>query len=576
MLNARLYRISWLIAGAALIVALLTLRPPSGSAPDPVLPPTFDGRSALTLAGELAVRAPERTPGSEDDVLAASWVERKLAALPGAHGRVGRQDFVVRTGGQDHRLRNVYMAMPAAAGSAYGSAVLVVAPRDTPAGVAGGTSGTAIMLELARQSASTTLQHPLIFVSTDGSTLGNAGIRWFLHRFSQTPIAAAIVLDAPAEATGRTVDIWSFGRSRGRSLAMVGAAERAIQRAGGRPDGHEGLITQLLRMGMPQTFGDQGPLVAAGVPAVTLAARPDEPLRTTAPPTAARMTMVGTASAGLLGSLDAVDRLAGPTTAIQFTGKVLWPSAARVLLLFLALPLLVCAADVLRRLSRARVPLVPGLRAVGWRAAPGLAALIAAQLLVVIGALPDAAVGAPPLPGAVPFGGVAGLSLTLVVIAALAAWKLADTRRARLGPTPSSEAVASVVALSLLILALWWFHPYTLALVLPLAHAGLLATAAQRRWHLGVLGAIAVAPFVALIVLLGSQLDRGPVFTTWYLLETSVSGARSLPGAIAAILIATCVWSLVRFVVFRARKGLVKGREAPRATPAKAEEPAKA
>src|SRR5438105_14929548 len=132
MLNARLYRISWLIAGAALLVALLTLRPPSGSAPDPLLPPAFDGRSALALAGELAARAPERSPGSEGDVLAADWVERRLAAVPGARGRVGRQDFVVRAGGQTRWLRNVYLAVPAASGSSFGSSVLVVAPRDAP------------------------------------------------------------------------------------------------------------------------------------------------------------------------------------------------------------------------------------------------------------------------------------------------------------------------------------------------------------------------------------------------------------------------------------------------------------
>jgi hypothetical protein len=563
MLNARLYRISWLIAGAALIVALLTLRPPSGSAPDPVLPPAFDGRSALALTGELAARAPERAPGSEGDVLAADWVQRRLAAVPGGRGRVGRQDFVVRSGGQTHRLSNVYLAVPAAPGSSVGSSVLVVAPRDTPVGVTGGTSGTAIMVELARLSATTTLRHPLLFVSTDGSTLGNAGIRWFLKRFSATPIAGAIVLDAPGEAAGTKVSIWSFGRSRGRSLAMVRLAERAVTRAGGRPDGHDGLVTQLLRLAMPQTFGDQGPLVAAGVPAVTLAGRPDEPLRTGPQPTAERLAMVGNAAETLLGSLDAGERVAAPTTAVQFTGKVLWPGAARVLLLLLALPLLVCAFDVLVRLRRAKVPLVPGLRAVGWRAAPPLAALIAAQLLVIAGALPGAAVGAPPLPDAVPFDGVAGLSITLVAVAALAAWKLAGARRERLGATPSGEAVAALVALSALVLALWWTHPYTLVLVLPLAHAALLATAAPRRWHLGALTALALAPLVALTLLTAGQLDRNPIFALWYLLMTAVDGARSIPGAIAAILIASCGWSLVRFVIFRARKGLVTGRPAP-------------
>src|SRR5205085_6751013 len=108
----------------------------------------------------------------------------------------------------------------------------------------------------------------------------------------------------------------------------------------------------------------------------------------------------------------------------------------------------------------------------------------------IAGGLPGAAVGAPPLPDAVPFDGVAGLSMTLVALAALAGWKIASGRRERLGATSSGEAVAALVALSALILALWWTHPYTLALVLPIAHAALLATAAPRRWQLAALAAL--------------------------------------------------------------------------------------
>jgi hypothetical protein len=560
MLNARLYRISWLITGAALIVALLTLRPASGTAPNPLLPSAFDGRSALALAGELAARAPARPPGSEGDIVSADWVERRLAAVPGGRGRVARQDFVVRSQGQTYRLRNVYLAVPATPGSSRGSSILVVAPRDTPAGVTGATSGTAILVQLARLSATTARQHPLLFVSTDGSTLGNAGIRWFLHRFSRTPLAGAIVLDAPGEASGTRVRIWSLGRAQGRALALQRMAEQAIRRAGGRPDGHVRLLTQVLRMAVPQTFGDQGPLVAAGVPAVTLAGRQDGPLRTGQKPTQARMTMVGDAAETLIGSMDAGDRVRPPEAALTLIGKVLWPGAARVLLLLLALPLFVCAFDALARMRRARVPLVPGLRALAWRAAPAVGALLAAQVLVVLGAVPGTAAGAPPLPEAMGFDALAGLSLALVALAGLGVWRIASRRRERLSATPSGEAVAALLALSALVVALWWTHPYTLALVLPAAHAGLLATAAPRRWHLGVLAAVALAPLAALTLLMSAQLGRNPGFAAWYLLATAADGARSLPGVLAGILIATCVWGLARFVVFRARKGLVAGR----------------
>jgi hypothetical protein len=168
------------------------------------------------------------------------------------------------------------------------------------------------------------------------------------------------------------------------------------------------------------------------------------------------------------------------------------------------------------------------------------------------------------------FDALAGLSLALVTLAGLGVWRISLRRRERLAATPSGEAVAALLALSALVVALWWTHPYALALVLPAAHAGLLATAAPRRWHLGVLAAVALAPLAALTLLMAVQLDRNPAFAAWYLLATAADGARSVPGFIAALLMATCVWGLARFVVFRARKGLVAGRAAAAKAPAPA------
>ena len=74
MLNARLYRTCWLVAGVALVVALLTLETPDRG-PEPALPSTIDGQLALDLNGQLAGIAPERPPGSAPDLAAARWVQ---------------------------------------------------------------------------------------------------------------------------------------------------------------------------------------------------------------------------------------------------------------------------------------------------------------------------------------------------------------------------------------------------------------------------------------------------------------------------------------------------------------------
>ena len=160
----------------------------------------------------------------------------------------------------------------------------MVAPRDTPAGAQGAATGTAILIELARLSTTIAHNRPLLFVSTDGSTLGNAGIRWFLRRFSAVPLIGAVVLDQP-DAAGAAIHLWNDGRSATQSVAMATYGAAAVRRAGGRPRGDDGFFEQLLRLAVPQTFGDQGPLVAGDVPAVTLAGRRESPLPSREPAT---------------------------------------------------------------------------------------------------------------------------------------------------------------------------------------------------------------------------------------------------------------------------------------------------
>ena len=51
--NARMYRGTWLLVGLPLLVAAFSVARPA-PLPRPALPPTFDARRALVLAGELA------------------------------------------------------------------------------------------------------------------------------------------------------------------------------------------------------------------------------------------------------------------------------------------------------------------------------------------------------------------------------------------------------------------------------------------------------------------------------------------------------------------------------------------
>ena len=287
MLNARLYRTCWLVAGVALVVALLTLESPDRG-PTPAIPPAIDGQGTLEIAEYLAGVAPERPAGSEADLAAARLVQNQLSQLPGMGGRVQVQEFEARAGGDPVRLHNVFLAVPGESGGGVRGGVLVVAPRDTPPGVSAGASSTAILLRLARQSVTTRHLRPHLFVSTDGNTLGQAGMRWFLATFSDFAISSVIVLDGVGDAEGDRIHVWARGTDSAQALQLARAAEGSIARAGARPVAIPGLGNQLLRLAVPQTFGDQGPAIAAGVPAVTLSGRPDSPLHDGADPTARR------------------------------------------------------------------------------------------------------------------------------------------------------------------------------------------------------------------------------------------------------------------------------------------------
>ncbi|MEZ0285431.1 MAG: hypothetical protein ACAH79_09405, partial [Thermoleophilia bacterium] len=406
VLNARLYRTCWLVAGVALVVALLTLETPD-TGPEPPLPSAIDGDAALEITNQLEAIAPERPPGSGPDQAASRWIQGQLAQVPGAAGRVQVQDLVADEGGQQVSLHNLYLAVPGAAGGRSRAGILVVAPRDTPSGVSAGASSTAVMLSLARASATSRHQRPHLFVSTDGSTVGNAGIRWFLDRFSSFPIAAAIVLDAPGEAEGDAVHAWVDGRTDRQALQLGQLAERSVERAGGRNVGAPSLGGQLMRMAVPQTFGEQGAAIADDLPAVSLSGRGESPLRAGAEPTADRLALVANAANDLLLTLDAAPQVPAPDGGLSLAGKLLRPTVVRLALLLLALPIIVCAIDALARMRRARVALGDGLRAVGLKAAVPLAALAAGYLLSLLGILPRAAAGAPPLPAEASFGAAA-------------------------------------------------------------------------------------------------------------------------------------------------------------------------
>ena len=538
VLNGRLYRLSWLVALVALLVALLTLESPGG-APEPPLPPAFDAIAARGLAADLNEVAPQRVPGTAGDQRAADWMVTQFEGVPGATA-VRRQVFSVTTPGGRITTQNVYVSLPAPSGISSRHALIISAPRDTPPGVTGGESGSAVLVQLARALGTVARERPVLVVSTGGSTIGNAGARWFAERFNQVPVEAAISLDDPA-GDPAALHIWDDGQDGRRALALGAAAVQAAGRAGASVANAPGPFPQ----------------IAAGIPSVSLASRPEHPAVGGNLATEAALGSSGRTAETLLGALDTVDSVSRPSAGLIIGDRELRSVMSRIVILLLALPLFVAALDLAVRLRRAGVRVLPFIAALGWRLLPLVIGMLVAHLLATAGMLASAAGGWPPLAGSVPFDLPAVVAMLLAVGAGVLTWLAVRLRAIRRDAEVASRAAAGVIALGGVCLVLWIVSPFALVIALPAAHAALVVTRARRSWQVVALAIIAMTPIVLLCVWLSGRIDRGFVGSVWYLIETTLAGGRGVAGPVLAAAILIIAWSLGGLVMRRVRRGLV-------------------
>ncbi len=542
-----------------LVVALLTLRPLE-ILPDPALPAGFDTGAAVDVAGEFEAGAARPRPaGSPNNSRTADFMRRQFDRIPGS--AVREQEFSGRDpGGNVLRMRNVFMSLPAPRGSGVPGGILVVAPRDTPAEVSGGASASAILVQLARTSATVDRRRPMIFVSTDGSALGNAGIRFFLSRFNDFRVAAAIVLDAPASGEGDEIHIWSTSTGARSAPDLAASAARAVERANGAPRQRTGLARQVLDRALPLVFGDQAALNDAGIPAVTLARRAEAPLGATTSWTSDRMAIAGASAQNLLGAIDAGDTPPDPTTALVFGERAIEGAILRAAALLLLLPVIVGAIDMVAALRRARAPLRPAVRRGMRLLVAVVVGAIGGRVVALTGIIPGAAAGNPALPSEVPLDAMALLVLMLGFGAGGLTWYLMS--RAAPPPAPRRVRLVAIVAWTVgLMTVLWFANPFAMVALLPFAHSLLLVTAARRGWQAAVLAAAAILPLAWLLLSGAAQTDLSVPGFTWYLLETSASGARgvAVPLLVAGLL---ALALLAAVDLLRAAAPRVRGRAA--------------
>ena len=572
--SGRLYRGTWLLVALPLLVTAFTVARP-GPLPAPQLPPVFDGATALQLAQDLTLAHPDRSPGSRDAREAAVWLRTQLepyglgvredrfeASIPG----IGRRELV-----------NLMAVSPGRSNQT----IVVMAHRDNTGagpGANDNASGTAALVELARSYATTASTTPgsagigttntLVFLSTDGGAFGGLGAARFAETSPYRDRTVAVVnLVALAGADPPRIEL-AGDRPRSPAAALVRTASARVLEQTGRELGRPRAIEQLIDLGFPFTFYEQGPFVGRGISAITLTtAGPRPPSSFTDTPdrlNRQRLTEVGRSAQALVSSLDqGLDLAQGTQSYVYLGSRFVRGWAIQLSLAAALLPFLLTAVDLFARCRRRHIRIAPALRSFRSRLGFWLWVALLFVAFSLLGGWGDGE-ARPPSPESAaatkwPMG-----TLIIFGLLALAGWVVT---RGRLLPrrvvTPEEELAghtAALLALAVVALLVVAVNPFALLFLLPSLHAWLWLPQVRSRapW---VRASVYLAGFAGPLLLLGSFARRFELGldAPWYLAKLVAVGYVEPP----ALLIA-CAWLAVSAQL----AALTAGRYAPYPAPA--------
>lgn len=502
--RSRALRVAFIVPPLlALVVLLVSVRTPVGPSASLVVVPSFDGPRAAEFARRLAQIVPDRSPGSATAGQAAADVAGALGEISGE--TVRRSAFTAPgPNGRDVAMENVWVVEPGASTEA----VVVVANRDDVApgpGLDDNASGTAAVVELARDLAGVDRARALVLASTDGGTVGQAGNEQLLRDLRADglrPVAVVSLRSIGSPAGTLPIRFAGTGGVRTPDVLLRGLQETLAEQPAAGQVAPQSPILQVLDLIAPVTpTGAQVPFLDAGIAAIQLGDATGGVGVT--PIDDARLGAVGAAVAQLLVRLDAEPRPAPPTGAyVAVSGRLIPGRAIGLLALALLIGPLVAAGRVLlaggrpsragwgAALAVALVGAVPGVAAVlvaravdlaggvttapgsGWPRADlvGVIAVVAVSLVVTLAAawlLARRVSAPPPLIGATAVGLVAALLLiagspasVLVAVPALWVWSLVPRPGERLGRLAWS--LGPVLLTGLLIFLLRGADPATL------------------------------------------------------------------------------------------------------------------
>jgi hypothetical protein len=549
MLNGRLYRAAFVPFVFALAIAAFSLTAHPRALTSTLAPDAFDGARASADLRSLADEFPDRRPGSPGDERLAGRISHMLEALGGTAGggfTVRTRRFTAQTIDGRRMLTTVIAQRP---GSTDATPIVILAHRDAAA-VGGGQaelSGTGALLELARVFAARETQRTIVLASTSAGSGGDAGAADFAAH-AHGPFDAAIVLGDLSGTKARRPFVVPFSDGLGSApVQLQRTLSDAITQETGSNPGTPSTIGQLAHLAFHFTVGEQGPLDAAGIPAVLVQVSGEHGPSQHDAVSKERLEGFGRA---VLSSVDALDTAPDVSSALQ-TGlsvqrKTIPAWALRLLVGALLLPALIVAADGFARVRRRGEPV---RRWTMWTLACGLPFLVCAvfaRLLGVLGII-GGAPAAPVPPSALPFDGAAARAVAAVALVLALTWLALPMLLRRLGlsvrPDSESAGLAMLLVLAVLSVIVWTVNPFAALLLLPALHLWLLIVSPELRPRplaAVALVAIALLPLMLLVSFYARELGLGPGGVAWTAVLLFAGGHIGVPAAILLSLALGC------------------------------------
>ncbi len=524
MLAARIYRTGMIVVALALVVLAFSLRDQQGALSPTLAPDVFNGQNVASTMSSIAAADPSRRPGSDGDQALAAQVGVDLRS----HGfAVSTDTFAGRTVDGTRTLENVVGIRP---GRMSGS-IVIVAHRDALGSPAlAGLSGTATLMELARDLEGETLSRTVVLASTTASQ-GTAGAIRLAQRLAG-PVDAVLVLGDLASAHIRQPILvpWTTRQVVAPPL-LRNTVVAALKDQTSLTVSGTGMGGQFARLAFPFTLGEQAPFGALGMPSLALTLsgeqgpRPDAALASVT-----QLTGIGRAVLQTISALDGGAAVPAPSAYLLLDGKVVPAWAISLFALALMVPVMMTTIDALARARRRGYSVWRSLGLVIAAAIPFLLAalvVLAARLLGVIGAAPPA----PVAPGAVPLhgGGVAVMVAAALVGIGSAVGIGWLTRRVPLAapqsrrrPSADPPGNGAVPALALVLCAvtflIWLGNPFAALLLIPALHLWLWGVSPDLRVPAVVrigLVAVGVVPVVLVVLYYANSFGYGPVDVMW-------------------------------------------------------------